>query len=113
MKCSVFREKMYLNEDELNSGELTEFLRHRAECAECAAEYRKHEQFLNGLARLKYARPTLSNPLIMTNSVMNQIETAASHTDEQEKRSTYEDFVLWLAAPRIRIAIAAFLLFIS
>lgn len=112
MKCSVFREKMYLREDELRQDEVDELSRHRAECTECAAEYRKVGRARTVVAHMRNARPEIADPIIMTNTIMSRIEASGSGRERSGLPSAYEELVRWLATPRIRFAMASLLVFI-
>ena len=112
MKCSVFREKMYLREDELRQDEVEELARHREECAECASEYRKVQETRKIIAHIRDARPQIAHPLSMTNSVISRIEAEGSRHKERGFGRAYEELILWLSRPPVRFAVASLLFFI-
>ncbi len=112
MKCSVFRERMYLAEDELHPDKLEELARHREECAECAAEYRKVQETQKIIAHLRDSRPQVAHPLIMANTVISRIEAEELHHKVQGFGKSYEELILWLSRPPVRFAVASLLFFI-
>jgi hypothetical protein len=113
MKCNEFQELMYLRDDELDAGELSELKRHRSECTGCAAEYERAESIRKITDLLKVQNPVLSDPLILMNSVLSRIENDALKVHASRSESAFDRFVAVLAEPRLRIAMVSLLFIIT
>jgi hypothetical protein len=98
---------MYLREDELTPGEILMFERHLSECEACAAEYRAAQSVAKAVNVLRRSRPTLDNPLLLTNTIAGKIEALGESS--QNRRPAFDAVVEWLAVPQIRVVFASLL----
>lgn len=113
MKCKEFREKMYLRNDELEARELSDMERHRLECAECGAEYARVASMLRITDVLKTQNPELTDPLLLTNSILNRIKEDALQKHLSRPESAFDKFVILIAAPNLRMTMATMLFIIT
>lgn len=109
MKCTRFRNAMYLREDELGPGEWREFQHHLTTCPACAAKYLEVERTQEVLTHLKNRTPNSTNPVAMANAVIGEIERKKSR---RTTTGVYDVIVLRLGLPGVRFAIASALTFV-
>jgi hypothetical protein len=113
MTCKEFQKLMYLRDDELDAGELSELKRHRAECAACASEYARVEFSRKVIHDLSMRVPKLTDPLVLINEVIGRIEQDAMKMQPYHPQSVFDRWIVWLSAPGVRAAMAGLLLLIT
>ena len=107
MKCTEFREKMFLRDDELTAEELKGLERHRNDCTACGAEYRSLQPVRRVVQLLQHNEPKLRNPGFITEAILNKLrddQRPALHT-----MTVYDRFVAWLSTPGVRLTSASLL----
>ncbi|HLP17053.1 MAG TPA: hypothetical protein VK470_12390 [Bacteroidota bacterium] len=110
MTCNDALKKMYLRDEELSEAEAAEVKRHCEKCAACNAEYARVRSSLNVIKAFRHQTPSMNDPLQLINSVIGQIEREARQgVTASSSESLSERVMMWLCAPRVRLAIAAML----
>jgi hypothetical protein len=112
MKCKEFRKKMYLRDDELEARELSDLEQHRLECAECGTEYARVASIQRITDTMKTHNAELTDPLLLTNSILNQIKEDAIRMHSFQSISIFDRFVTLLAAPAVRMTMVIMLFII-
>ncbi|MDD8019106.1 MAG: hypothetical protein PHP42_12080 [Bacteroidota bacterium] len=113
MNCKEFREKMYLRDDELEPRELSEMKQHRLECVECRTEYALVASVHKITDAVKTQVPELTDPLLLTNSVLSRIKEEAVRAHSSRPVPAFDRFAALLAAPSVRLAMAIMLFIIA
>jgi anti-sigma factor RsiW len=113
MTCKEFLNLMYLRDDELDGVKRTELERHRSTCAACASEYARVESSRRVIHDLSLQVPKLTDPLIVTNSVIGRIENDAMKKKSSHPESMLDRWIVWLSAPGVRAVMAGLLLLIT
>lgn len=113
MKCKEFRDKMYLKNDELDTHELSDLERHRLECVECRLEYDRVASMHRITDTLKNQDPELTDPLLLTNSILSRISEGVLKKYTTRSESFFDRFVILMAAPSLRMAMAIMLFIIT
>jgi len=112
MKCKEFREKMYLKNDELETQELSDLERHRLECIDCRMEYERVASVHRITDSLKTQEPELIDPLLLTNSILSRISEDALRKHSPRSESFFDQFVILMTAPNLRMTMAIMLFII-
>jgi hypothetical protein len=113
MNCKEFREKMYLRNDELEAQVLSDLELHRLECGECRTEYARVASMQRITDTMKTQNPELTDPLLLTNSILNRIKEDALRKHSLRPESFFDQFVILMATPSLRMTMAIMLFFIT
>ncbi len=113
MKCKEFREKMYLKNDELEKQELSDLEHHRLECVECRLEYERVVSMQKITAILKNQDPELTDPMVLTNSILSQIAKDSLRDHSLQPESFFDKCVILMATPKMRMTMAILLFIIT
>jgi len=113
MKCKTCQQYLLLcRKGELSSRQKRDLEQHISRCAECAGEAAKTDQLMETVGYLKHKEPRLTEPEMLSDSIMDSIQTEKNRNRLKDIESAADSFWNTVAIPKIRLVLAGMIFLI-